>query len=144
MRLLLDTSVLVAGTVAAHPHHARALPWLQRIRSQTDTGVVTAHSIAEVYAILTRLPLESRISPSLAQQLITQNMLAVCEIVALTEADYRTLLAHLAAHNVQGGSTYDALILHAAAKAAIDQIVTLNINDFRRVYPSLAAKLIEP
>jgi len=104
---------------------------------------VTAHSVAEVYAILTRLPLQSRISPRLAQHLIKQNILDVCELVALTHSEYQTLIDHLATANIQGGATYDALILHTAAKAAIDQIATFNIDDFRRVYPSLAAKMVE-
>lgn len=144
MRVLLDTSVFVAAMIEAHPHHVRALPWLQRIKAHTDSGVVAAHSIAEVYAILTRLPLQPRISPRLAQQLIKQNILDLCEIIALTESEYHTLIDHLARENIQGGATYDALILHAAAKAAIDQIITFNIDDFQRVYPSLATKVVEP
>jgi predicted nucleic acid-binding protein len=144
VRVLLDTSVLVAAMIEAHPHHERALPWLQRIKARTDSGVVAAHSIAEVYAILTRLPLQPRISPRLAQQLIKQNILDVCEIIALTEGEYHTLVDHLAGENIQGGATYDALILHVAAKAAVDQIVTFNVDDFRRVYPSLTAKVVEP
>lgn len=144
MRLLLDTSVLVAAMIEAHPHHARALPWLQRIQSGTDSGVVAAHSLAEVYAILTRLPLQPRIGPQLAQRLIQQNIINVCDIAALTELEYQTLIDHLAAHNIQGGATYDALILHTAAQAAVDHVVTFNIGDFRRVYPALAVTLIEP
>jgi predicted nucleic acid-binding protein len=130
--------------IEAHPHHARALPWVQRIKVRADIGVVAAHSLAEVYAILTRLPVQPRIGPPVAQRLIKQNITDVCEIVALTEGEYQELIDHLASHNVQGGATYDALILHTAAKAAIDHIVTFNIDDFRRVYPALAAKLIEP
>lgn len=140
MRVLLDTSVLVAAMIEAHPHHARALPWLQRIKAQIDSGVIAAHSIAEVYTILTRLPLQPRISPRLAQQLIKQNIFDICEIVALTQSDYHTLIDHLAGNNIQGGATYDALILHTTVQAAIDQIVTFNLNDVRRVYPSLATK----
>jgi predicted nucleic acid-binding protein len=51
---------------------------------------------------------------------------------------------HLAAHRIAGAATYDALLLHAAAKANVDQIVTLNERDFRRVYPALANKLVTP
>jgi predicted nucleic acid-binding protein len=142
--VLLDTSVLVAAMIESHPHHVRALPWLQRIKAQTDSGVVAAHSVVEVYATLTRLPLQPRISPRLAQQLIKQNILDICEIVTLAQDEYQTLIVHLAATSIQGGATYDALILHTAAHAAIDQIVTFNLTDFRRVYPSLAPKVVEP
>ena len=130
--------------IGAHPHHVLALPWLQRGKAHTVTGVVAAHSIAEVYAILTRLPLQPRISPRLARQLVQQNIVDVCEIIALTESEYQSLIDHLAAEQIQGGATYDALILHTAAKAAVDHIVTFDTDDFRRVYSSLAPKLIEP
>lgn len=113
-------------------------------KPRPDSGVIAAHSLVEVYAILTRLPLQPRISPRLAQQLIQQNILDVCEIVTLGQGEYQTLIDHLVVNNIQGGTTYDALILHTIAHAAIDQIITFNLNDFRRVYPSLATKLVEP
>jgi predicted nucleic acid-binding protein len=55
-----------------------------------------------------------------------------------------SLLDHLAAHHITGAATYDAMLLHAAAKANVDQIVTLNERDFRRVYPALASKIVAP
>jgi len=56
--------------VESHLAHERALPWLQRVRAETDSGVVAAHSVAETYAILTTLPLRPRISPTTARRLI--------------------------------------------------------------------------
>jgi hypothetical protein len=41
-------------------------------------------------------------------------------------------------------TSYDALILHAASKANVDQVVTLNETDFCRVYPNLADKIVSP
>ena len=70
MRVLLDTSVLVAAMVEAHPAHAEALPWVQRVRDGTDIGLVAAHSVAELYAVLTTLPVEPRIPPESARHLI--------------------------------------------------------------------------
>ena len=93
MRVFFDTSVLVAAMVTAHPAHSRCLPWLQRVKSGIDTGVIAAHSIAELYAILTRLPLQPRIGPTVARQLIEQNVLSVCEVVALLEPEYGSLIA---------------------------------------------------
>jgi predicted nucleic acid-binding protein len=145
VRVFFDTSVLVAAMAATHPAHARALPRLQLVKVGADTGVVVAaHSLAELYAILTRLPLQPRISPTVAQQLIEQNVLAACEVVALSEAEYAALVAHLAATGIAGGATYDALILHTAAKAGVDRVLTLNVKDFRRVYPTLAGQIVEP
>lgn len=130
--------------VEGHPAHGRALPWLQRVRAGTDSGVVAAHSIVELYAVLTRLPVQPRISPAIARQLIDRNVLDLCEIVALSTEDYRGVIAHLTANGIMGGATYDALIMYAAVKVEVDQILTLNEKDFRRIYPALAEKLSVP
>src|SRR5688572_22884548 len=105
MRILFDTSVLVAAMVPTHPKHARSLPWLRRIRTETDIGVISAHTLAEVYSVLTSLPHRPRISPSVAHQLLQHDVLAVFEIVALSASDYASLLAHLVSVGVTGGAT---------------------------------------
>ena len=92
MNILFDTSVLVAAMVEAHPMHERALPWLQRVQSGLDFGIIATHSIAELYAILTTLPIHPRISPRVALQLIQQNVLSVCETIALSDEDYKAVL----------------------------------------------------
>jgi predicted nucleic acid-binding protein len=95
MKILLDTSVLVAAMVEAHPAHERALPWLQRIKGGTDVGFVAAHSIAELYAILSILPVQPRISSITANQLIRKNVLDICKIVSLSVQDYTRIIKHL-------------------------------------------------
>ena len=144
MRVLLDTSVLVAAIVEAHPMHSVALPWLQRTKAKVDTGLVAAHSLAELYAILTTLPLRRRIAPALAWELIQRNVLAALEVVALTVDDYAVVVARLSEMGMAGGVTYDALILEAADKGQADRIVTLNEADFQRVAPHLADRIASP
>jgi predicted nucleic acid-binding protein len=144
MRVLFDTSLLVAAMVEGHPAHSLALPWLQRTKARLDTGLIAAHTLAELYAILTRLPINPRISPALALQLIRSNILDTCTVVALSYTDYVSLLSHLAGLGIAGGAVYDALLLHAAWIAGVDRVVTLNAHDFRRVYPALADKIISP
>lgn len=144
MKILLDTSVLVAAMVEAHPAHERGKTWFNRVTRGADKGLVAAHSLAELYSILTTLPVHPPISPSDAQQLIEQNIVEKLEIVALTSKDYAQVIGQLASTGILGGATYDALILHAAAKVNVDLVVTLNEKDFRRVYPELAGKIVSP
>jgi predicted nucleic acid-binding protein len=144
VRILLDTSILIAAMVEAHPAHALALPWLQKVKDGTHTGLVAAHSLAELYAILTTLPVHPPISPAVARQLIRQNVLDDFEVVALSDSDYTAVIDHLSESGIAGGATYDALILRAASKAIVDQVITLNDKDFRRVYPDLADKIVSP
>ena len=56
MKVMFDTSVLVAGMVEPHPMHERALPWLKRARSRDLEFFVAGHTLAELYAVLTTLP----------------------------------------------------------------------------------------
>lgn len=142
MRILLDTSVLVAAMVEAHPAHERSLIWLKRVTNASDTGLIAAHSLAEVYAVLTTLPVQPPISSTDAMQLIQHNLIDKLEVVVLSAQDYSSLLQSLSSLGIVGGAIYDALILRAAEKAKVDQVVTLNERDFRRVYPSLANKIV--
>lgn len=144
MKILLDTSVLVAAMVEAHPSHEQGLTWFKRVTSGSDEGIVAAHTLAEIYSILTTLPVQPRISPDDARQLIQRNIIQKLEVVTLTKQDYAQLIDLLAEIGVIGGATYDALILRAAAVAQVDLVVTLNEKDFRRVYPDLADKIVAP
>ncbi len=144
MRILLDTSVLVAAMVEAHPAHGQGFAWLKRVIDGPDQGLVAAHSLAELYAVLTTLPVHPPISPLDAEQLIKRNITERLEIVFLSDRDYIQVIEHLAALGIVGGATYDALILRAADNAQVDLVVTLNEKDFRRVYPHLADKIVAP
>ena len=66
MKVFADTSVLVAAMVKAHPHHARAFPWLSKARQHSIELVVATHTLAELYAVLTSLPVQPRIAPGAA------------------------------------------------------------------------------
>ena len=144
MRILLDTSVLVAAMIEAHPAHAQALPWLHRVKARADTGLVAAHSLAELYAVLTTLPLQPRIPPTMAQELIKRNVLDILEVVPLSDEDYVAVIEHLSSLGIVGGATYDALILYSASKADADRVVTLDDKGFCRVYPELTEKIVAP
>jgi predicted nucleic acid-binding protein len=144
MKILFDTSVLVAAMIEAHPMHEAALPWLQQVSDQSETGLVAAHSIAELYAVLTTLPVRPQIPSSIAYRLIQQNVLNSCEIVSLSKEDYIAVIDHLSESGIVGGVTYDALILHAALKADADRVLTLNVGDFQRIYSDLADRIVSP
>ena len=144
MKVLLDTSVLVAAMLETHPDHQVALPCLQQVRDGTPHGLVSAHSLVELYAVLTRLPIRPKISSELAGQLIRDNILDVFEVISLSGEDYVKIVNYLSENNIIGGVTYDALHLYAAWKANVDQVITINTKDFRRIYPHFADKIVSP
>jgi len=107
-------------------------------------GCIGTHTLAELYAILTSLPVQKKVPSTDVWRLIQDSVLSSFEIVQLTKADYQFVLESLSQNNIRGGTTYDALIAHAAYKANVDKLLTLNQNHFKRVYPSLSSIIEEP
>jgi predicted nucleic acid-binding protein len=135
MKILFDTSVLVAAMVEAHPRHADAFPWLQKARAGRIGYFVCAHTLAELFSVLSTLPTSPRPSPALARRLIHENVEAAARIVALSRGDYSAVVREVAALGLSGGVVYDALIARAARKGNVDRLLTLNAGDFLRVWP---------
>ncbi len=105
---------------------------------------VAAHSVAEFYAVLTRLPINPKISPTLALRLIRENIEAVADIVSLTEDEYMQIVINMAELGLAGGVVYDAIIAMAAKKSNCAALLTLNKRDFVRVWPEGEERIIEP
>lgn len=133
MKILFDTSILIAALVASHPKHELALKWLQRASTKNISLIVSSHTLAECYAVLTRLPTSPRIAPSMAFFLIEKNIKKFAKIVALSSDEYFKTLKHLVDLGLTGGIVYDAILLRTAVKAKAEKILTFNVKDFRRL-----------
>jgi len=144
MKILFDTSVIIAAIVEAHEAHSRCFPWLRRAKSGEIEMVVSCHTLAEVYAVLTSMPVSPKISPAMAMKLIHDNIEATATLVPLSAKDFGHVLKRLEMFGLAGGITYDALIARVAEKADVDKLLTLNIKDFKRVWPEEIGKIILP
>lgn len=144
MRVLFDTSVLLAAIVEAHPLHERSLPWLQKGRDGRVELTVAAHSLAELFAVLSTYPTRPRISPGIAARLVRENVSASARLVPLSAGDYDAAIRGMAEMSLSGGVVYDALIVRAAQKAKAEQLLTLNPRDFLRVWPDGAGIITSP
>jgi predicted nucleic acid-binding protein len=144
MKVLLDTSVLVAALVEPHPEHMRALPWLTKSKSKSNESVMSSHTVAELFAVLSTLPLSPRISPGLAWRLIHESIEPHVSIISLTSSEYLSVVKHLSDLGLSGGTVYDALIAKAAQKSGADRIVTFNVSDFKRIWPEGVGRIITP
>lgn len=144
MRVLFDTSVLVAGLVEAHPAHAGAFRWLCRALKKELDFYVCAHSLLELYAVLTRLPLQPRIMPGTGRRMMRASVEARATIVTLTKADYLAVVDEVADFGLLGGVVYDALIARCARKTSCDVLLALNEADFQRVWPDHGGAVRRP
>jgi predicted nucleic acid-binding protein len=144
MVVFFDTSVLVAAAVRSHEHHAGAFAAVQRAVSGKDRGCVAAHGLAELYAVLTRLPVSPRIRPDEAARIVTGNVLRALHVEALGARDYGAVVEAAARDGVSGGAIYDAILLACAEKSKVDRIYTFNVGDFRRLAPHLSRAIMAP
>ncbi|CUU10960.1 Predicted nucleic acid-binding protein, contains PIN domain [Armatimonadetes bacterium GBS] len=130
MKLLLDTSVLVAGLVESHPRHEWCFSWLARLHRGEIEGVVCSHSLLELYAVLTRLPIRPPLSAEQAWRLIEHNLLGKVVVAGLSVEDYWEFLSWLAERQIAGGRVYDALIALSGQRVQVEAIATLNPRHF--------------
>jgi predicted nucleic acid-binding protein len=140
-----DTSVIVSAAVRRHPHNAPALAVLEELVSRKHRGCISAHSLTEVYSVLTRTPFKPPLYPSEAWQIIEEMILPHMELLTLTPKEYREVVRHCAASGWAGGRIHDAVHLRSAQKAGCDRIYTFNVKDFRALAPpDLADKISAP
>jgi len=137
----LDTSVLVAAFVRHHPNHEASIVALER--STKATSYCSAHALAEVYAVLTRLPVRPIITPDQALAYL-DDVRERLSIVSLDEDRYLATLRRAATSSVLGGQIYDALHLQCAREAGADAILTWNVTHFQRVAVELADRVKMP
>jgi predicted nucleic acid-binding protein len=133
VKVFCDTNIVIAACLGGHPHHEQARPVLERVKSGKDIGFVAAHTLAEAYAVLTRLPDAGHVAPTIAWQLISENVVDNFSVITLSSREYSETLASAAASGVEGGRTYDALLLAAAAKSGAERIYTLNVRHFQNL-----------
>ena len=141
MKSFLDTSVLVAAALDVHENHERSFALYTTVDRRN--ACCAAHSLAELYATLTRLPGKLRLS---AQQalLFLDSVEERLEIVSLDAKEYRLALDHAAKAGIVGGTIYDALSGSCALKARATRIYTWDLADFQRLGSEIASKVLTP
>lgn len=145
MKVFLDTSVLVASVVQNHENHPRAYAILDRIQNGKDDGYVSAHGLAELYAVLTKAPPPFRHSPEQALLSIEENVVKYFKITFLTGTDYAALIREAALAGIRGGTVYDAVLMKCAANAEVERIYTLNVKHFQTVAPqNIGSQILAP
>ena len=104
--LAFDTSAAIPFLVRAHPSHDAV-----RRHARRRDPVLTTHSLAETYSVLTRLPGDSRVAAADAVRLLDANFGP-----ALTPPpdELAALPRVLAPLGIAGGAVYDALVGLAA------------------------------
>jgi len=141
MKEFFDTSVLIAAFWGGHPDHQASVKRLgSATRKQSACGI---HTLAEVYAAMTALPVRPMIPPE-------QALLFVKEVrdrltpISLDEKEYFAAIEKAGERGFTSGRIYDALRLSCAAKAQAQTIYTWNLKYFRDIAAELANRMRTP
>jgi predicted nucleic acid-binding protein len=141
VKAFLDTSVLVATFYGDHEYHEASIDVF--LRHRKNEACCAAHSLAEVYSVLTGMPGKDRASADEAM-LFLENVRARLSIVEMTGEEYWKALEASAALGVAGGGIYDALLGHCALKARAEIVYTWNVKHFKRLGPEIAGRVTTP
>ena len=144
MKTLFDTSIIIAALVESHPMHEIAFPWLKKAKTKSFELIIASHTLAELYAVLSTLPIKPRISPAVAWRLIHENIEAVSKVISLTSSEYSATIKRLSESGLIGGIVYDALIVKVAQKAGVKRLLTFNSDHFKRVWPAGENVIVTP
>lgn len=134
--------MLVAAFYKAHVHHAASVAAIAT--ASKETASCAAHTLAEVYSVMTRLPVRPRIGPDQGL-LFVESIRERFSIVALSEKEVYEVIAAAAGRGVGGSKIYDAMILRCAEKSNAEAVYTWNLDDFRQLaVEGAAARLRTP
>jgi predicted nucleic acid-binding protein len=141
MKGFFDTSVLVPVFYGSHVNHQASLAAF--IQFDKSTGCCGAHSLAEVYSTLTRMPGKHRVSGE-QTMLFIGSMRERLSIIALSGDEYAEALEASSALGIVGGSIYDAILAHCALKAQAETIYSWNGRHYGQCGPEVTARLRTP
>jgi predicted nucleic acid-binding protein len=141
MKGFFDTSVPAPVFYGDHVHHQASLALF--IQFDKSTGCCGAHSLAEVYSTLTRMPGKHRINGEHAM-LFIDSIRERLSIFALSGDEYAGALAASAAQGIVGGGIYDAMLAHCAIKAQAEAIYIWNGRHYGQCGPEVTRRLRTP
>ena len=141
MKSFFDTSVLIAAFLGDHEHHEASFAVFTR--ANRKDSCCAAHTLAEVYSCLTRLPGKHRLTGEQAM-LFVETLSERLLLISLDGTEYFSALQHAAEAATTEGATHDALLAHCALKAKAETIYTWNLGHFRRLGQEVSRRIRTP
>jgi len=117
---------------------------LKQVRAHKLEGMISAHGMAEFYAVITRAPITPPVFASEAWRLLERNILPHFRVAALSVAQYTDVLRKASERGWTGGMVYDALHIAAATSTHCERIYTWNVRHFLQLAPELGEIICSP
>ena len=134
--LFLDTSLIVAATVEAHPAHKAASAFIDARVTEARPMLISLQVGREFLVVLTRQPVSGRIF-TLAESLAALEVwLTGCQVLDETVNVLHQCLRLVQQFNVHGKQVHDSNIVATMLAHGVRHLATRNAADFKR-YESL-------
>ena len=83
--------------------------------------------------------------PLVVWQMLSTNIIKSFNVITLTASEYAETLETAALEGIDGGKTYDALLLKAAEKSSATRILTFNVAHFQALASTaLKSRIVAP
>jgi predicted nucleic acid-binding protein len=129
----LDTSVIVAGLLSSHEHHAPAAAELAAVLAEPGDIILPLQALVEAYSVLTRLPSPYRLSAKDALSVLEGSLRQRTLVVGLDGEEAWELIKSFIQRQIAGATSYDGLIAACARKGGARRILTFNRAHFERL-----------
>jgi predicted nucleic acid-binding protein len=124
----LDTSIFISAFWKKHPNFE---PSFQLMSQSKKYKLITSnHALVEYYSVMTRLPIPTKIEPSMIYNLIEENIIPHVSVYHLTEKEYLHFLKQASFLQIQGGHIHDFYHYQVAHKMKADVLLTWSTKDF--------------
>jgi predicted nucleic acid-binding protein len=141
MRDFFDTSVLLAAFWRGHVHHETSIK--RFAAADRKHSGCAAHTLAELYASMTALPVKPSIPPEQVMLFVDEARKRL-NLLSLDPLEYFETIRTAADKGLTSGRIYDALLLKCAVKSKAQVIYTWNLRHFQSIAPELASIIRNP
>jgi predicted nucleic acid-binding protein len=126
--VFLDTNVLVAATVGAHPSHSAATSLIERLGVEGTPLCVSPQVLREFLVVLTRQPVHGR---EVTVDEALESWRAGCAVLDEDEIVVAELVALVRQRRVKGKQVHDANIVAVMRANGVGRLATLDVGDFQ-------------
>jgi len=140
--VFIDTNVLVAASVTAHPSHGVASAYLARLEADGAPACINGQICREFLVVLTRQPVEGRAFTTDEALAALGTWLSACVVFEENESVLAELLELVRRHDVKGKQVHDANIVATMHANGLARLATLNAADFARFEDEIAVEAL--
>lgn len=136
--VFLDTSLVVAATVEAHPGHRAAVHVIDELVSRAAQLCISPQICREFLVVLTRQPVSERVFTIEEAVAALEVWTTGCIVLDETDAVMLECLRLVQRHQVLGKQIHDCNVVATMAVHGVRRLATRNAADFKRFHTEIA------